>query len=186
LGILQKKIYQENKEERKIKARKYYSENKLKAKERDLKRRKEINAWHEEWVNKNYRKWREINNKANRKRRSTAKGRLNHSISSYIRKSLKNGSKSERNWESLVGYTLSQLQRHLEKQFQAGMTWDNYGEWHIDHKIPLSVFNFEHPEDIDFKRAWDLKNLQPLWATDNIVKNAKISKPFQPALSMGI
>jgi 5-methylcytosine-specific restriction endonuclease McrA len=63
------------------------------------------------------------------------------------------------------------------------MTWENYGsEWHLDHKIPLSVHNFTKPEHSDFKKAWSLKNLQPLWAEDNLKKNAKLNKPFQPSL----
>jgi len=62
------------------------------------------------------------------------------------------------------------------------MTWDNYGKWHIDHVIPTSVFNFEKPEDDDFKRCWSLQNLQPLWALDNIKKGNKLEKPFQPKL----
>jgi len=42
--------------------------------------------------------------------------------------------------------------------------------------------NIETAKDIDFKRAWDLKNLQPLWKHDNLSKGAKLDKPFQPSL----
>ena len=62
------------------------------------------------------------------------------------------------------------------------MCWDNYGKWHIDHIIPKSVYNYTKPEHTDFKRCWALKNLQPLWASDNLSKNDKIDKPFQQAL----
>jgi len=92
------------------------------------------------------------------------------------------GSKNGRRWESLVDFTLDQLMKHLAKKFKPGMTWENRGEWHIDHKIPLSAFNFETPDDLDFRRAWALKNLQPLWAIDNLKKGAHLSKPFQPSL----
>jgi hypothetical protein len=64
------------------------------------------------------------------------------------------------------------------------MTWENYGEWHVDHIVPVSAHNFETTEDIDFKKCWDLSNLQPLWATDNMRKNAKLLKPFQPSFAM--
>jgi hypothetical protein len=64
------------------------------------------------------------------------------------------------------------------------MSWDNYGKWHIDHKIPVTAFNFERVDDVDFKRCWSLKNLQPLWALDNIVKGNKVEAPFQPSLSI--
>ena len=62
------------------------------------------------------------------------------------------------------------------------MSWENYGDWHVDHKIPLKVFNFTEAEHVDFKKAWALKNLQPLWAKDNFEKNAKLTKHFQPSL----
>jgi hypothetical protein len=66
------------------------------------------------------------------------------------------------------------------------MTWDNYGEWHIDHIIPISAFNFNSPEDFDFKRCWALKNLRPIWAHDNLIKQARLSSPFQPGLAMAV
>jgi hypothetical protein len=113
---------------------------------------------------------------------NTPKGKINGNISSRMRKSL-HGLKSGQHWESLVGFTVDQLKTHLEKLFKKGMDWSNYGScWHIDHKIPLSAFNFETPEDIDFKKAWALSNLQPLWANENTVKKDKLIHPFQPSL----
>jgi len=63
------------------------------------------------------------------------------------------------------------------------MTWENYGEWHIDHKIPVSAFNFDHIAQGDFKCCWALENLQPLWARDNRTKGSKVQKHFQPMLN---
>ena len=59
----------------------------------------------------------------------------------------------------------------FEKQFQEGMTWNNKGYygWHIDHIIPLYYFNLTDNEQVG--RACNYKNLQPLWAADNIRKN---------------
>ena len=96
------------------------------------------------------------------------------------------GRKHGKKWESLVGYDIVELKQHLEKMFVDGMSWDNYGQWHVDHIIPSSVFNFSSPDDLDFKRCWDLKNLRPMWGTDNIKKGAKLSKPFQPALAIAV
>lgn len=120
---------------------------------------------------------------AKKRRRMKNSLKLNNRILSGIRFSLieqKHGSR----WESLVGYTTDQLKRHLERQFKDGMSWESFlkGEIHIDHIIPKSVFNFEKPEDDDFKRCWSLKNLQPLWAKDNIKKSNKLDKHFQPRL----
>ena len=66
--------------------------------------------------------------------------------------------------------------KHLEKQFQNGMNWDNYTKfgWHIDHIIPVDAFNFTTTKDKEFKECWKLSNLQPLWAYDNWKKNNKI------------
>ena len=119
--------------------------------------------------------------KSNAKKRSTVAGQLSHLISVAMRTSLRYG-KQRRKWESLVGYDLNRLKRHLEKQFLPGMSWENRSQWHIDHKIPISAFNYEQPTDIDFKRCWALKNLRPLWKHDNLVKHTKIDKPFQPGL----
>jgi hypothetical protein len=71
-----------------------------------------------------------------------------------------------------VGYTLNELKLHLQNQFKDGMSWDNMGEWHIDHIFPISAFNFTKPEDPEFRQCWALDNLRPLWATDNLRKNA--------------
>jgi len=122
-----------------------------------------------------------INTKRRQKYKTDPKFALNHNISEVIRCSLKDN-KNGRHWEILVGYTLKQLVKHLEKQFTEGMTWENYGLWHVDHKIPISAHNFTKPEHTDFKKAWALKNLQPLWAKDNCVKHNKLITHFQPSL----
>jgi hypothetical protein len=70
-----------------------------------------------------------------------------------------------------LGCSFDQLIDHIQIQFEPGMTWYNYGEWHIDHIKPLSAFDLT---DIDeFNRACHYSNLQPLWAKDNLSKGAK-------------
>lgn len=130
-------------------------------------------------------KLREWRARESKKNLSTPKGRLNNAISCRIGKALK-GVKSGRHWESLAGYTTEQLKKHLEKLFKPGMTWANHGQWHIDHKIPVSAHNIKTAEDIDFKKCWALKNLQPLWAEDNQKKRDKLDKPFQPSLALNV
>ena len=68
----------------------------------------------------------------------------------------------------VLGYTTNDLRRHLEALFVDGMTWENYGEWHIDHKIPVSLLIYWGITDPAIINA--LWNLQPLWAFDNISK----------------
>lgn len=122
-----------------------------------------------------------------RRHRATIKGRLENAIRVAVYMEIVKGSKVGRATFSLLGYTPDDLKRHLERQFTEGMSWDNYGRdgWHIDHRIPLSAFNYETPDHIDFKRAWSLSNLQPMWARENKSKNAKLSAPFQPSLALG-
>jgi len=108
-----------------------------------------------------------------RERRQNPFYKMSNNISLSIRRSL-SSSKNGNHWELVVGYSLNDLQIHLEKQFVVGMTWKNYGiEWHIDHKRPICSFNITSINDEEFKRCWALDNLQPLWAMDNWSKNGK-------------
>lgn len=109
---------------------------------------------------------------------------INQRMRVAIRKALRGG-KHGRRWEGLVGYTLEQLCAHLEKQFLPGMGWHNMGEWHIDHIVPKSGYNYQSTDDPDFKRAWALENLQPLWAEDNLKKSAGGAWILQPSLPIG-
>jgi hypothetical protein len=102
------------------------------------------------------------------------KTKVHVNISSQIRQSLKKG-KQGMSWELIVGYSLEELMSHLESLFLEGMSWENYGDWHIDHRTPKSWFNFETLEDPDFKKCWSLKNLKPMWGSENISKGNKFS-----------
>jgi len=134
------------------------------------------------WIKANPKKAKEFRRiREKRKLKTDPKFKLNKNMRRYIGLSLK-GNKNGRKWEDLVGYALNDLIKHLEKQFLDGMSWKNHGEWHIDHEIPISAFNFTKPEHEDFKRCWALKNLQPMWAVENIIKSNKLTKPFQPSL----
>jgi Holliday junction resolvase-like predicted endonuclease len=81
----------------------------------------------------------------------------------------KNMTKKNKTFD-IVGCSPNQLKEHLEKKFNDGMSWDNYGKWHIDHIIPLSSAN---NEDEVYKLCHHT-NLQPLWAEDNLKKSNKI------------
>ena len=73
----------------------------------------------------------------------------------------------------LLGYSIEELMDHLEKLFLDGMTWENYGEWHVDHKKPMTSFKFDSVDDPEFKECWKLDNLQPLWGADNLSKGPR-------------
>jgi len=52
---------------------------------------------------------------------------------------------------------------HLKNLFEPGMSWDNYGAWHLDHKTDLGNFNLLNDEEL--KKANHYKNIRPMWAT---------------------
>jgi hypothetical protein len=65
----------------------------------------------------------------------------------------------------MLGYSALDLKCHIEKLFTPGMSWNNYGEWHIDHMRP--VINFSDTDDV--KEVCALSNLRPLWATTRVI-----------------
>lgn len=70
----------------------------------------------------------------------------------------------------MLGCSYADLRDHLEKQFHPGMSWENRGEWHIDHIIPLASAKTEY----ELLGLCHFSNLQPLWAFDNMSKGARI------------
>lgn len=76
---------------------------------------------------------------------------------------------------TLLGYTGIQLMDYMTSLFTDGMSWENYGEWHIDHIRPVSLFTAEGVTDPVIVNA--LSNLQPLWAADNFAKRNKFDNP---------
>ena len=81
---------------------------------------------------------------------------------------------------NLIGCTWDQLKVHIEKQFCDGMTWENMGKWHIDHKIPCRAFKEDEPE-IQKIVFW-YQNLQPLWGPDNMFKASTYREPDKKEL----
>jgi hypothetical protein len=74
----------------------------------------------------------------------------------------------------VLQYSPEELINHLEKQFKDDMTWDNYGIWHVDHKLPITSFNIQEMGDEEFMKCWCLDNLQPMWGEENIRKSNKV------------
>lgn len=138
----------------------------------------EFRARSYKWKLENPERSREIGRDASRRKLATPRGRLDNSISSGVYASLR-GLKSGRSTYELLGYTLDQLIAHIGAMLSDGMTWENYGLWHIDHIIPKSAFKYESADAPAFKAAWALNNLQPLWATENQKKHARLDHPSQ-------
>lgn len=75
--------------------------------------------------------------------------------------------------QAVLGYTIAELRRHIERQFTKGMNWDAFceGQIHIDHIRPMMSFDLSKVEGI--REAWQMANLRPLWAHDNLSKGSK-------------
>lgn len=203
LKLKQKAHYEANKETVLKKQKEYYERNKprilarnkayMQSKPIEYRRRlsresaKRIYRKHggHKWVKENPERRREIARNYSRRLLTTAKGRLNHRMSTAIRCALQMA-KAGRAWESLVGYTIDDLRRHIESKFKPGMNWDRLmaGHIEIDHIIPKAKFHYESPEDPEFKRCWALENLQPLWTRKNREKHAQILEPSQIPLGI--
>jgi hypothetical protein len=72
----------------------------------------------------------------------------------------------------LTGCTVSELKKHIEKQFNNEMTWENHGiYWHLDHIIPYSAFDLTKKTE-QFV-CFNYRNLQPLECIVNLTKSNK-------------
>ncbi len=188
-----KKWRKENKEEIKEKTKKSYDKNKEKIakniKQDRIENPEKYAKYYKTYYDKNIekvrakgKKWYEQNKEHvikqtieyNKKRRKEDVNiRIRDSLRSRIRLSLLGKTKSA-NTEKLLGCTIEELKQHLQAQFTHGMSWDNYGlhGWHIDHIKPCSLFNLSDPKQQE--ECFGFKNLQPLWAIENIQKSNKL------------
>ena len=132
-----------------------------------------------EWVKNNPERLKETKEKYKPKRNQRQRERrandpnfkIRLNLGSRICKAVKDGHKSARTLE-LLGCTVDELKEHLESKFEEGMTFDNYGEWHIDHIKPCVSFDLTDPEEQ--RTCFNWVNLQPLWAKDNMSKGDKL------------
>lgn len=148
--------------------RKWYEKNK----ERERKKRREYNK---------SAKGKAAVKKAQDKFRSTPENKLHGSVSARINKALK--IQKEAPVFTYLPYTKTELKEHLESLFVSGMSWDNYGEWHIDHIVPHVKFPYISMEDECFLECWALSNLQPLWGVDNLSKGCRDWKSWKTSSS---
>jgi hypothetical protein len=94
---------------------------------------------------------------------------LKEKLRNRFRRAFKQGYKKGSAIDNL-GCSIEVFKEYIEKQFKSGMSWDNYGKWHIDHIKPLSSFNLQNIDEL--KQACHYSNLQPLWAEENFKKGS--------------
>lgn len=112
-------------------------------------------------------------------RKKTYKNNPEYKLKKFIYLGIYNKLKYRKKFHTLdyIGYSISDLKRHIESQFQPDMNWDNHGLlWHIDHIKPCSSFKFINEDDsVNYeaiKECWSLTNLQPLYKEENLKKSS--------------
>ncbi len=164
-SVAAKVYHQKNRETRIAKARAWNQANP----ERHRALKRESDARCRPRVRQNYKDWKN----ANPSNRLSVQLRVR--ISTAVRRQIERQKSGRlRKAGSAVrdlGCMIEELMVHLERQFQPGMTWNNYGEWHIDHVKPLASFDLT--DRVQFLAACHFTNLQPLWGPDNIARGAR-------------
>jgi hypothetical protein len=70
----------------------------------------------------------------------------------------------------ILGCSYEDFKQHLERQFKKGMSWDNQGQWHLDHIYPVSLAK----DEADLLRLNHYTNFQPMLALENFSKGNSI------------
>ena len=146
--------------------REYYKNNK----DKECKRKAEYQSlnqekqslWLKTWKKKERYQYTRYHTDINFKLKHLIRNRLNNALK--VKSWIKNSKFSE-----YIGCPKDKLIQHIESNFINGMTWENHGEWHIDHIIPLSIASSEE----ELYKLCHYTNLQPLWAIDNLRKGGK-------------
>ncbi len=187
--LKQKKIYNQiNKIQISIQRKIYYLKNKGKFRQLHKKyyllHEEEIRIYKKQYNQKhkkekriyNYKYYKAHKKELNRKRNQYFKKRkkrdikfkLTCNLRSRISDVLHNNVKSKSTMR-LIGCSIKFLKQHLEQQFKKGMSFKNYGKWHVDHIKPC--YSFDLSKETEQLKCFNYKNLQPLWAIENLKKN---------------
>jgi len=190
--IYDKNFYKSNKKRIRQRIKRYYQRNKKKIAKyqkeyrhhnlvKDIQTHKNYYLKNKIKIIKNNKKYRQLHKNKFRKWFATymqkrRKTDINFKLKSYLRtriwRALKGRVKKSNTTINLVGCSINHLKNHIEKKFKKGMSWSNYGKWHVDHIRPCVSFDFRKPEEQ--RECFNYTNLQPLWAKDNLKKQAQI------------
>ena len=174
-----KQYYQENKERKKQYQKQYYQENKERKKDHYKqycqKNKERIKQYHEQYRQKNKER---IKQYKKQRRQSDPMFKLRCNLGNRTSRAFKvKGFSKNSKTREILGVEWEVVKKHIERQFTKGMSWDNYGKWHVDHIVPLASAKTEE----EVVKLCHYSNLQPLWAEDNLSKNDKI-EPTQVKL----
>jgi hypothetical protein len=137
-------------------------------KKKDYEKNKErYSKYKSEWKRKNRER---INEKNRTYFKENPIQQFLNSFRGRIRKVLSKTADGRQRSSDHLGCSTDTLRAHIESQFKNGMSWDNYGKWHIDHIIPL--YCAENEDEIF--TLCHYTNLQPLWWDQNLTKGTKM------------
>ena len=170
-----KAYYKDNREATIIRSHKYYEDNKenilVKQRAYNLTRVDESREYAQKYYeNKSDDIKVRIRNYNRERARRDINFRLLVRYRTRVYKAVKGTDKSKTTKE-LIGCTIDELKSHLEQKFKDGMTFENYGEWHVDHIRPCASFDFSN--ESEQLECFNYTNLQPLWAEENMKKHDK-------------
>jgi hypothetical protein len=153
---LKKLWYKNNKKKHLLRMRRWY----LKNRDKLLQKAKEYRLTHKKEICKY------LYNRRNNDINFKILGNLRHRLHDVLK-----GNPKLSTTMSLVGCSIQELKQHLENKFTSGMSWNNYGKWHIDHI--KQCFKFDLSKVLEQKKCFNYKNLRPLWAVDNLSRPKK-------------
>ena len=132
------------------------------------KNREHINKLNGAWSKKN-------RNRISLRNKERREKDINFKMREVLRRRIKQAIKRGYKFTStinLLGTSIPNVIKYLEKKFKPGMTWENHGKWHIDHIRPCAHFDLTDTKQQ--LECFHYTNLQPLWAFANMSKGAKI------------
>lgn len=138
--------------------------------EENIERRK---AWSREYIKQPWVRKKRTDYMRER-RRTDELFNLRCRVSSYISSSIRGKNSKNDSSIEILGCDMEFYKQYLEERFQDGMSWDNYGEWHIDHIRPIASFDLS--KDDEMRQCFHYTNTQPLWAEENLSKGNKYDR----------
>jgi hypothetical protein len=171
-----KEYYEKNSDARLAYSKEYRNKNRElineRARERWNMNDKNLNK-QREYRTKNKLKVNELAKKYQKEKRLNPVNKTIMNISRSIRSGLTYISETKSSkTNDILGCSINEFKNYLSSKFVNGMSFDNYGEWHLDHIIPIS-FGRTKEEIIQLNHY---TNFQPLWKEDNFAKGCKLTE----------
>lgn len=190
---IDRRTREKNKDARKARAAAWYAKNaerlKEKAHHRFESKKTEIMKKQREYAGKNKARIKEASRRRqprfNKLRREKYRNNPSYRLRSIVGSRISNLVSQRRADKAgrtmvLIGCDIEFLRGYLQARFLKGMSWENYGEWHIDHRIPCAKFDLREPEQQ--RQCFHYSNLRPMWGPDNLAKGGKMPGVHQAEL----